>query len=136
MMTMIDISFRLAMFTFQHSQQSNSYVSQNMFVSYMGLVNHINHQGCIVLKYGWYVETQTQRSVGYNRFNKYELIIFKMKYINLEQVVQIYGIAVIFLIKCVIILLIYRIKVHVFYEKRLQGTKPSLSKLSMEGIQK
>ena len=59
-----------------------------------------------------------------------------MKYINLEQVVQMYGISVIFLIKCVIILLIYRIKVYVFYEKRLQGTKPSLSKLSMEGIQK
>ena len=97
MMTIIEISYRLDMFMFQHTQQSNSCVSQHMFVSSMGLVNHISHQGCIVLKYGWYVETQTQRSVGYTRFNKYELIRFKMKYINLEQVVQIYGIAVIFL---------------------------------------
>ena len=107
-----------------------------MFVSSMGLVNHISHQGCIVLKYGWYVETQTQRSVGCSRFNKYVLIRFKIKYINLEQVLQIYGITVIFLIKCVIILVIYRIKVHVFYERRLQGTKPIRSKLSMHGIQK
>lgn len=82
------------------------------------------------------LETQTQRSVGYGRFNKYELIRFKMKYIDLEQVVQTYGNAIIFLIKCVIILLIYRIKVHVFYEQRLQGTKPSRSKLAMQGIQK
>ena len=52
-------------------------------------------------------------------------VLDKMNDTNLEQVVQIYGIAVIFLIKCVIILLIYIIKVHVFYEKRLQGRKPS-----------